>query len=454
MKNNKYHIVTIGCQMNKSDSERIAGYLDNLGYKNVASKDLADLLVVTTCGVRQSAEDRIYGIIPRFKKHNPGKKVILTGCLSGDKGVQRRLKKHVDIWLPITELPQLAAQLKKPKKNQNSLSGYFNIMPKYNSSFSAFIPIGNGCDNFCSYCYVPYARSREVYRPADDIIKEARSLVAKGYKEIILIAQNVNSYIFSHPSSSSLLMRRGDRREEDINFPDLLRMVNNIPGDFWLRFSTNHPKDMSNELIQTAAKCEKVCEHIHLPAQSGDNDMLKKMNRKYTREHYINLINKLRREFFKRKPAEDLWKLPLAITTDIIVGFPGETEKQFNASKKLCHEVKFDMAYVSQYSPRPHTASFNMRDNVSKIEKKRRENCLMQILRRYNLENNKKYMGKTVLVLVEGKTKKREWYGKTRTAKVVKIEKANSHNLKGKFTKVKIKQAEDFGLRGEFVKSL
>jgi len=249
-------------------------------------------------------------------------------------------------------------------------------------------------------------------------------------------------------------MRRGDRREEDINFPDLLRMVNNIPGDFWLRFSTNHPKDMSNELIQTAAKCEKVCEHIHLPAQSGDNDMLKKMNRKYTREHYINLINKLRREFFKRKPAEDLWKLPLAITTDIIVGFPGETEKQFNASKKLCHEVKFDMAYVSQYSPRPHTASFNMRDNVSKIEKKRRENCLMQILRRYNLENNKKYMGKTVLVLVEGKTKKREWYGKTRTAKVVKIEKANSHNLKGKFTKVKIKQAEDFGLRGEFVKSL
>lgn len=336
MKNKKYHIITIGCQMNKSDSERVASALEKQGYKWTDDKYGADLVVINTCGVRQSAEDRIYGFIPRIKKENPKVKIILTGCLVKRKDVKSRLKDRVDQWLPITELA----------------NDYLKIKPKYSSEKSAFVPIGNGCDNFCSYCVVPYARGREVYRSDKDILDEVKSLVKKGYKEIILIAQNVNSY-----------------KSGKIDFADLLKLVNNMKGDFKIKFSTSHPKDMSDRLIKTVAECQKVLKEIHLPAQSGDNEILKKMNRKYTAEHYKKIIKKI----LKLMPDAK-------ISTDIIVGFPGETKKQFNNTVKLFKEVKFTQAYISRYSPRPGTAAYKLADNISAEEKKRRWSVLNDLI--------------------------------------------------------------------------
>lgn len=404
--------------MNKADSERIAGYLDCLGFFSIENRSEADLVILTTCGVRQSAEDRIYGFIPKIKRENKNAKIILTGCLSERDDVKKRIGDRVDIWLPIKDLAKLKdlLEIEKPHSFEKD---YLNIKPRYSSEFTVFVPIGNGCDNFCAYCVVPYARGREVYRSADKIIKEVESLVDNGCKEIVLIAQNVNSY-----------------KSGKVDFPDLLKMVNDIPGNFWIRFATSHPKDMSDKLIKTISKCEKVCEHIHLPAQSGDNNVLKAMNRKYTISRYKNLIKKIRKY------------IPNAsISTDIIVGFPGETRKQFANTKKLFKEVKYDLAYIAQYSPRPGTAAEMLDDNILKSEKKKREEELIKILKKTSLENNKKYIGKIVDVLIEGKNKKGEWYGKTRTYKSTKVK--SKKLIIGEFTKVKITNAKDFGLEGE-----
>jgi len=431
-KNKTYHIVVIGCQMNKSDSERIAGYLESRGYVR-SERDGADLVVLTTCGVRQSAEDRIYGLAPRIKRKNPKTKIVLTGCLSLRKDVRERLDKYIDIWMPITELDSLGEKIGTKDEEKGSLSGYLAVAPKYESKLSAFVPIGNGCDNFCAYCVVPYARGREVYRDAEEILAEIEKLAKRGYKEIILIAQNVNSY------------RSKIANSETITFSRLLRMVNDIPGNFWIRFSTSHPKDMSDDLIDAVAECEKVCEHIHLPVQAGDNEILRRMNRKYTREHYIGLIAKIRK------------KIPNAnITTDIIVGFPGETEEQFGQTAQLFKEVKFDMAYIAQYSPRFGTPAARLNDDVPRAEKKRREEELMGILRQTALANNEKYLGKTIDVFVKGKNKKGEWTAETRTFKKVKIKRANRDSriadLAGEFAKIKIYEVEDFGMRGEIIR--
>jgi tRNA-2-methylthio-N6-dimethylallyladenosine synthase len=457
-----YYIITIGCQMNKSDSERIAGYLEKRGYKKSAERETAGLVILVTCGVRQSAEDRIYGLVPKIKKENPNVKIVLTGCLVNREDVKRRLNKYVNIWLPITQIfnfqflifNQFTNFQFSNKKQKEKIScdkdDYLSIKPKYSSKFSAFVPIGNGCNNFCSYCVVPRARGREVYRPAENIVNETRDLVGRGYKEIVLIAQNVNSYKSKITNYKLQITNKSNppaggqnSKLKFINFSGLLKLINDIPGDFWIRFFTSHPKDMSDELIKTIAECDKICEHIHLPVQAGDDEVLKKMNRNYTVSHYKSLIKKIRRG------------LPdVSITTDVIVGFPGETKAQFNNTVKLFKEVKFDMAYISRYSPRPGTAAEKLKDNVSKIEKKRREEELMKILRKTALENNKKYIGKIVDVLVEGRNKRGEWYGKTETAKNVKFPMANGKtNLIGEFVDIKIIKARDFGLEGEIVES-
>ena len=434
-----YNITIIGCQMNISDSERISAYLNNLGYVKVDDKYQADLVVITTCGVRQSAEDRVYGIVPRIKKNNSKVKVVLTGCLSKRKDVRRRLKDLVDIWLSIDELPNFSDKLLKIDKvvHDISPSKYLEISPQYSSSFSAFVPIGNGCDNFCTYCVVPHARGREVYRPAQDIINEVKGLVDKGYKEIILIAQNVNSYSSIFNDQFSMINK--------INFPKLLKMVNDISGDFWLRFSTSHPKDMSDELVGVIGECDKVCEYVHLPVQSGDNEILAQMNRKYTAEHYLKLIDKIR----NIDKISKNWSPPISITTDIIVGFPSETEEQFNNTLDLCKKVKFNMADIGQYSPRPNTAAFKLEDNVSKEEKKRREFELMKVIRQTSLEDNRKYLGKVVEVLIDGKARSGEWCGKTRTMKNVKIKNQNAKCVVGEFVRVEITDVRDFGLTGQ-----
>lgn len=448
-----YHIITIGCQMNKADSERLAGRLEQTGYKKIDNKYQADLVVVNTCGVRQTAEDRIYGLIPEIKKANKKCQVILTGCLAGRDGVQKRLKEVVDVWLPIADIKNykfqsqnLNSKIKSkpriPNKINFKLSDYLSIKPKYNSKFSAFVPIGNGCDNFCSYCVVPYARGREVYRPIEDVVMEARRLVEDGYKEIILIAQNVNSYksqIQNPKSQTNSKLKIRNTKYKKVDFADLLKMVNEIPGDFWIKFSTSHPKDMSDKLIKTIASSKKICSYVHLPAQAGDDGILRKMNRKYKHEDYVKLVEKIRKQL----------NPPMAITTDIIVGFPGETKKQFNNTVRLMKQIKFDMAYIARYSPRPETAAFKLNDNVSKEEKERRETELMRILRKTALENNKKYLGKIVKVLIKGKNKRNELFGSTETSKAVKILAGGSGDLAGKFVNIKITKARDFGLAGE-----
>lgn len=417
--------------MNVSDSERIAGYLEGLGFVFTKKRNQADIIITTTCGVRQSAEDRVYMLLPKIKKVNPKVITVVTGCLAGRADVQRRLKDIVDIWLPIIDLQKLGKLLNKKTRVSSSLGGYLKISPKYESTVSAFVPIGNGCDNFCAYCVVPYARGREIYRPAEEILSEIKGLVKKGYKEIFLIAQNVNSY-------QSHNVQRITHNKKTINFAQLLKVANDIPGNFWIRFATSHPKDMSNELIDTIANCEKVCHQIHLPAQAGDNEILRRMNRKYTREHYLRLIKKIR------------FALPDAsISTDVIVGFPGETRKQFQNTENLFRQAKFDQAFISQYSPRPGTSAAKLKDNIPKIEKKRREEVLMKILRRTAAAKNLQYIKKTVDVLLEGH-KGDYLFGKTKTGKNIRLAANTDLKIKiGEFVIANVISTKDFGMTGK-----
>ena len=269
---------------------------------------------------------------------------------------------------------------------------------------------------------MPYARGREVYRDHNEVIKEVKDLLNRGYKEITLIAQNVNSYISS---------------DKKTDFADLLKMVNDLDGDFWLRFSTSHPKDMSDKLINTMVDCNKLCHHLHLPAQAGNNYILRAMNRKYSIEDYLALIKKV-----KNKISD------MSFTTDIIVGFPGETGEQFKDTKKLFEKVGYDMAYIAQYSPRPGTMAEKLKDDVSNEEKKKREEELMAILRKTSKENNKKYLHKKIKVLVEGKNKKGEFFGKAENYKSIKFL-SNNRDLIGSIVEIEIDEVNDFGLFGK-----
>lgn len=425
-----YHIITIGCQMNKSDSERVSGLFSKKGWKETDNKYQADIVVVNTCGIRQSAEDRIYGLIPGIKKKNGNVKIIFTGCLINRKDVRRRLMDSVDFWIPISEFHKFKFKTLEQKSGN---CDYLKLKPKYNSKFSAFVPIGNGCDNYCTYCVVPYARGRETYRKADEIIKEVKNLIKNGYKEITLIAQNVNSY-----------------KDKKTNFAKLLKQASKISGDFWIRFVTSHPKDMSQELINVIAGSEKICKHIHLPAQSGDNEILKKMNRKYTVEHYNKLIGLIRNKInTKKRQSKGL--PPVSITTDIIVGFPGETRKQYANTQRLFKKDNFDMAYIAQFSSRPGTAAAKMDDSVTRKEKKDREVKLDKILRQTAHKNNKNYLGKNIKVLVQEKNRQNKYFGYTETMKNVSFDSKNKKIKPGDFITVKITAAKDFGLSGKII---
>jgi tRNA-2-methylthio-N6-dimethylallyladenosine synthase len=430
-----YHILTIGCQMNISDSERIASYLEFYGFKFEPNRAKAGLVVLNTCGIRQKAEDRNYGLIPGIRKQNPKVKIILTGCLAERKDVRRRLEKVVDIFLPIKNLPDLYKQLKLKKKNFVK-KDYLDIAPITGSDFSAYVPIGNGCDNFCSYCVVPYARGREVYRSAGAIIAEVKSFIGKGYKEIVLIAQNVNSYK-TIIAKSDLKYFPNKKIGDEIHFPELLSVAAKMSGDFWLRFFTSHPKNMSDELVAVMKKNQKICRQIHLPAQSGDDKILAAMNRRYTVKHYLSLIKKLR-----------IAMPEIGISTDIIVGFPGETKQQFANSEKLMRQALYDMVYLARFSPRPGTAAAKLKDNISAKEKQRREEALNEILKKTAWQNNQRYLHKNIKVLVQEKNKRGEWLGKNEQFITVKILGAASEKLGGKFVSVTISEAKDFGITG------
>jgi len=344
----KYNIITYGCQMNESDSQKISTQLENKGYKHVDDMEQADLVIINVCSVRQSAIDRVKSKIKKLnklKRQNLKLKVILTGCiLEKDK---KEFENQVDEIWPIIDF-------KKTLKCKTC-----------DGNEEALVPIMTGCNNFCSYCAVPYTRGREKSKSAIKIIKEVKNLIKNGYKEIILLGQNVNSY------------------KDKLTFPQLLEKLNNLPGDFKLSFLTSHPKDISNQLIKVIANGRKISKEIHLPVQSGDNHILKRMNRNYTVGNYKKLIKKILKYIPNAK-----------ISTDIIVGFPGETEKQFQNTVKLVKEIKFKKTFVSSYSPRPGTSASNFRDDIMSNEKKRRKKILSDIFK-----NKKKLNNKLIVIL-------------------------------------------------------
>ncbi len=332
----RYFIITYGCQMNKADSERIATALEKKGYKPALNINKADLVVANMCSIRQPAVDRIYGLITKFqelKKKNKKLKTILTGCvLKGDK---RKFRKGFDLIVP--------------KEN------YLNNPPKRQKGNIAHVPISNGCNNHCTYCVVPFTRGPLVCYSHKEILKEAKQALKKGFREIWLLGQNVNDY--TSPSDSS------------VDFAKLLERVSKIPGNFSIRFISPNPKNFSDELIDVIANSPKIVKYLNIPVQSGDNKILKAMNRPYTIERYKELVKKIKK------------KIPnVNLSTDVIVGFPGETKKQFENTVKLFKEIKFNIAYISKYSPRPGTAAFKMKNNVPWEEKKRRERCLKKLL--------------------------------------------------------------------------
>jgi len=332
-----YSIATFGCQMNKADSERIADLLEEKGYKAAPKMEKADLVVVNMCSVRQPAVDRIYGLSQKFreiKKKNPKFKTVLTGCITQKDKI--KLKKIFDdIW-------------------END---YVDIIPKKRKGSAAYIPISNGCNNFCSYCVVPFTRGRLKCRNHEQIIEEARRAVQGGFKELWLLGQNVNDY--RSPADSSM------------DFPKLLAETAKLPGEFKIRFTSPHPANFTKELIDTIAKSEKISKYIGLPLQSGDDEILKKMNRPYTAADYVKLIEIIR----KKIPQVNL-------TTDVIVGFPGESEEQFQNTVRLFRKIKFNIAYINKYSSRPGTAASKLEDNIPITEKKRREKILMEIVKK------------------------------------------------------------------------
>jgi tRNA-2-methylthio-N6-dimethylallyladenosine synthase len=424
IKNMKYHLVTFGCQMNKSDSERIAGFLESQGFVITKKLDEANWVIINTCSVRQQAEDRVFGLIKNLKKLRNQPKIALTGCMVAKNA--KELKRKIDLVFEIGDLNKLTYNL-QPTTNNKKQNFYFQIKPHYKSPFHAYVPIAKGCNNFCTYCVVPYTRGKEKNREPFEILCEIENLLNRGYKAITLLGQNVNSY--------------GKDLKDEINFPGLLQKIEKIPHNFWLWFITSHPKDMSDQLINTIAKSKKICRYIHLPVQAGDNKILAAMNRGYTREKYLKLIAKI------KKTIPDA-----SFSTDIIVGFPGETKRQFQKTVDLFKKVKFDMVYIAQYSPRPGTAAYHLKDNVPSREKKRRHQVLNKLLRKTALEKNKKLIGKTLEVFIE--TKKNNYYfGKTKTFKTVKItnnqQPTANNQLIGQIIPVKIKKAKDFGLWGE-----
>lgn len=436
----KYFIWVLGCAMNNSDAERIAAVLNLLGYAKTENESEADLIITIACSVRQHAIDRIYGSAKKWKvlkKKSSNLKTILTGCVL-EKDLPR-MRKIFDVIFEIDELSKLPGllgdEIAPEKIDTLGKSGeYLGIMPSYEFSFRAYVPIMTGCNNFCSYCAVPYTRGREKSRPQAEIFAEVSDLVSKGFKEITLLGQNVNSY-----------GKNDQAQMPNDKFVDLIMELDKIEGDHRIYFYSNHPKDMSDELIELMPKLKHFPAYIHLPLQSGSDEIIRKMNRHYTKEKYLELVAKI------KKAMPDV-----TLTTDIIVGYPGETEADFAETVTVAEEAKYDMIFLAQYSPREGTPSAKIKDDVSAAEKKKRENVLQKVLEETAGGNNQKLVGTTQKVLIDGQKPARpagggvKYYGRTEGYKVVVIKTDQALRL-GQFTEVKIGSAGPWKLIGKLL---
>ncbi|MEG1096083.1 MAG: tRNA (N6-isopentenyl adenosine(37)-C2)-methylthiotransferase MiaB [Clostridiales bacterium] len=435
----KYFIRTFGCQMNQHDSEFAAALLEKLNYQFTDILDEADLVLVNTCSIRDTAEKKIFGFIDSLilrKRLNPNLIVIVIGCMVSKKEkVDEVLKKrtHINLVLGTRSLDKIPYYLEKLKTEKGPFIDFDldeNIaegrIHKREDDFRGYLTIMYGCDNFCSYCIVPYVRGREKSRDLQDILNEAQLLVADGVKEITLLGQNVNSY--------------GKGLPDDANFAQLLLKMEKIEGLERIRYMTSHPKDFSDEIIAAIEDSPKVCRHFHLPFQSGSSSILKKMNRHYTKEYYLELMAKIKSKFPN-----------CVLTTDIIVGFPGETQEDFADTVEILNTIKFDLAYTFMYSPRKDTPAANMPEQIQESVKKQRLLTLMDVQNKISLEKNLEMIGKTFTLLGEGKSRNNPQVqsGRTEGNKLVHFEAPKDYT--GKILQVEITKANTWSLKGRLL---
>lgn len=404
-----YFISTMGCQMNVYDSEVLAGYLDGMGFVQAADETTADILVLNTCAVRKKAEEKVLsklGMWRLLKENNPGMLMVVWGCMVQQKGMAEHIRKrfnHIDliggpnVLGRFPELIEKARVARKPIVAVDETEREGGETPvKRGDKIFAWVPISYGCNNYCTYCIVPYVRGREKSRPPDEIIKEVKSLTQSGYREITLLGQNVNSY--------------GKDIEHGTDFADLLQEIASLSELQRIRFMTSHPRDFSQKIVERVSKEPAICEHFHLPVQAGSDRILSLMNRGYTREYYLKLIDEIR----KAIPHS-------SITTDLIVGFPGETENDFEMTLAMLEEVRFDAAFTFIYSPREGTKAAGMADQIPQHEKRARIITLNKRQEEISQEINSKLLGTKQELLVEGKSKTdpTHYSGRTRTNKIV-----------------------------------
>ncbi len=434
----RYHIVTYGCQMNVHDSERIAGMLSELGYSSCDSMEEADVVVFNTCCIRENAENHAYGNIGMLKKLKSAKRdmiIAVGGCMPQQIGKADILHKkfpYVDVIFGTHNLNKLKDYILERQSGKKSVIEIFDSEgeivegehPLRTSYPNAWINITYGCNNFCSYCIVPYVRGRERSRRSENVIEEARSLVSDGYKELTLLGQNVNSYA---------------NGSDDIRFPALLEKISAIDGKFRLRFMTSHPKDFSEELAKAIASDRKICRCVHLPVQSGSDRILKAMNRKYTSADYLKKIEIL------KKYVPDC-----AVTTDLIVGFPGETDEDFKATLNLVKEVGYSSAFTFVYSKREGTVAAKMPDQVPEEVCKERIMELVALVNSLTREHSAKYVGKTCEILCEGYDDKRGLFlGRDEYGRMGYF--ASEKNIIGEFVDMFVEEANGVSLMGKIV---
>ena len=432
---------TYGCQQNFSDGEKLEGLLEQMGYTIADTDENAEFVIFNTCAIRENAEKRVFGNVGILKKahsENPDMIIAVCGCMVQQEHIAEKFRQSypfVDIVFgthAATRLPELVYKHMTVKKRLFDIGEGEGCMAEHlpvhrDNPLKANLPIMHGCDNFCTYCVVPLVRGREKSRLPENIIAEAKEIVAAGYKEITLLGQNVNSY--------------GKGLETPISFAQLLREVNAIPGDFRIKFMTSHPKDCTRELLEAIRDCEKVCHYIHLPVQSGSDDVLRRMNRRYTAEHYLDLL-KMAREIVP----------DITVTSDIIVGFPGETEEDFQATVELSKKARWLMTYSFIYSKREGTKATLMEDQIPPEVSSRRFQELLELQTKISHEINESYVGKTTTVLFDDECDAGEGYISGRSFENLVVRVPRESAPKG-FAKVYLKESLGWALDGEIIKT-